>query len=264
MMPEESKENWQSEHSFFTENPAAAKATAKYKTIDDYHKGAYEAMTKVGKPYWLPESLENLPDDKVREEFTSQISKLFDADGFLKGMTKSEDDLKDIDFAEGYADARHANNDFIGALKKFAVDKKLPKETVKDLVGFINQFNQGMINSKEKELLGEAEKVKETLTVMCGSEEVVSSSYDNVRKLFQNHCGITAQEYEKTGKDFVEKVLMKNAVMSKALFNLAKDIVVEGETEGGGEPGGQKKTLSMAERQNKELPTITKAVGWRK
>lgn len=236
--------------------PEAKTVLGEYTTSEEFMAAGLEAKKMVGSPFRLPKSLESLPDDKVREELTSQVSELFGADGFLKGMTKSEEDLADIDFAAGYKNAKSANKEYVAALKAFAVDKKLPKETVKDLVGFTNQFNQGLLNNEEKRVIDEADAIKETLTVMCGSKEAVGSSYDNVRKLFQNHCGITTQEYESVGKDFVEKVLMKNAVMSKALFNLADGIVVEGETEGT-LPGGEKKPETMVERQNKELPGIT-------
>ncbi len=68
--------------------------------------------------------------------------------------------------------------------------------------------------------------------------------------------GLSADEYDKSGKSFIEDVLRKDVIMSKGFMNLAREIVSEGETPEGGTPGTPKKE-SLAERQNRELPIIT-------
>jgi hypothetical protein len=231
--------------------PDAKARLAKFATQEDGHVAYLELEKVSSRPYKLPKSLESLPDDTARAEFTSGAEAVLGVK-----RVKSEEDLKDVDFAKGMKNAKDANPDIEAAIKKFAIEKGHTKAQVEDLVAFSNQTNQGLKNAKEQEIANKAEEVKKALVVMCGSEDKVSSSYDGVRRLFQNHCGFSEQEYESVGKTFIEKVLTQDAVMSKGLFNLAESIVTEGDTETGSK-GGEKKPASMVERQNKELPGIT-------
>uniref|UniRef100_A0A6M3JAM3 Uncharacterized protein n=1 Tax=viral metagenome TaxID=1070528 RepID=A0A6M3JAM3_9ZZZZ len=253
-------DNWyddfQSEH---LTTPEAQRILSQYKSQEDFNIGAIEAKKMVGAPYKLPKSLESLPDDNTRSEFSLQVGKLLGAEDLISGRIKSEDDLKDLNFNEGLADVRNANPEFEKALKAYAVEKKWPKSIVKDLIGFINPFNQNLINAKSKSELDEFNKVNEILEVLYGGKDAVKSNYENTRRLFQNHTGITADEYEKAGKSFIEKVLMKDAVMSKAIFNLAKDIVPEGNTEVTGAPAGK---VKESDSLKEEMPYTANVLKW--
>ena len=247
--------------------PEAKTNLSKFETQDDAHIAYLELQKTAGKPYKLPKSLdavEKWPDENDKKAFREGLDGLFKASNIRPEGIKSEDELDDIDFAKGYADARTENKEMTAALKKYAVEKKWPKYIVAELIDFINPFNQQLKNTVAKDLAAEADKVKESLVVLYGDEDSVNKNYDAVRKLIQNHCGLSAAEYDSFGKEFVEKVLMKNAVMSKGLMNLANDLVKEGESEPTGGKGGEPKKMSMAERQNKEMPETTKRLGWRK
>lgn len=231
--------------------PEAKTVLKEYTSQEEFMSAGLEAKKMVGTPFRLPKSLESLPDDDARAEFTSGVESVLGVK-----RVQSEEDLEGIDFAKGYKNAKDANKDVEAAIKKFAIEKGRTKAQVEELITLVNQTNQGLKNTAEQKIIDDATEVKKTLTVMCGSEDKVNSSYDGVRKLFQNHCGLSEQEFENAGKTFVEKILTKDAVMSKAFFNLAESIVTEGDTDTGSK-GGKGKPESMAERQNKEMPIIT-------
>ena len=231
--------------------PEAKTVLQEYGTQEEYMAAGLEAKKMVGSPYRLPKSLESLPDDKARGEFTSGVEKVLG----VKRL-QSEEDLEGIDFAKGHKNAKDSNKDVETAMRKFVIEKGYTKQQAEDLILHNNQTEQTRTNARVQKVIDDAEVAKNALVVMCGSEDKVNSSYDGVRKLFQNHCGLSEVEYEETGKTFIEKILTKSAVMSKALFNLAESVVVEGETEIGLK-GGKNKPESMTERQNKEMPALT-------
>ncbi len=237
--------------------PEAKTVLQEYDSKEEYMAAGLEAKKMVGSPFRLPKSLEGLPDDKVRGEFISGVEKVL---GVKK--IQGEEDLEGIDFAKGYKDATDSNKDDEAATRKFIIEKGLTKQQAEDLIAHQNQTRQDRKNARAQGIIDKAEEVKETLTVMCGSKEKVETSYDGVRKLFQNHCGLSSQEYEDVGKSFVGNTLTKDAIMSKALFNLAESIVTEGGTEEGSK-GGAKKPESITERQNKSIPITVKALGWK-
>ena len=221
----------------------------KYNSPEEALVGGFNAQKMAGVPFKLPESLDKLPDDTMRNNFTSQVNKLM-------GAVQKEEELADVDFSEGLADARNQNQDLVTELKKFAVGK--PKSFVVDLVKFINGFNNNMITGNENRAIEKAKEVRQTLSVLYGGEEKVNENYESVRRLFQNEMGLSAEEYNNAGKSFIDNVLAKDAVMSKGMMNLAKNIVKEGSTPPG-EPPVNKETGSVF--TSKDSPT-GKALGW--
>jgi len=228
----------------------------KYNSVEDALSGGFNAVQKVGEPFKLPESLESLeriPGGTALPNFKKQLNKLL-------GAVEKEDDLKDIDFTEGLADARHQNENLVAELKRFAVGK--PKNYVKELVKFINNFNNNMINTDKSQTLEKAKQVKESLSVLYGGDKSVEDNYELVRRMFQNQMGLSADEYEKGGKSFIEDVLMRDAVMSKGFMNLAKSLEEEGSTPLVTPPNAAN-AAKESPFTSKESPT-GKALGWDK
>ncbi len=230
----------------------AMAALDKYNSAEDALVGGLNAMKQIGKPFKLPESLDKLPDDATRQSFTNQINKIL-------GAVEKEEDLADVDFAEGLADARSQKEGLVEAIKKFSIGK--PKSIIKEIVKFINSNNQEIINNKKNDEIKLAQEVKGNLSTLYGGDKAVDDNYENVRRLFQNHMGLSEDEYNQAGKDFIEKVLMKNTVITKGLMNLAKEIVKEGTTE---PPGSQPSSQPQDNRISKKDGPSGKALGWNK
>lgn len=238
------------------QSPEAMTWLDKYDSVNDALAGGFSAVKKVGEPFKLPESLEALegrPDGKAKvSEFKSQVNKLM-------GAVEKEEDLADINFSEGLADARNQNPELVEALKKWGVGK--PKNIVAEVVKFINTFNQGLLNTEQNNAKNVLKEVAGNLATLYGGEKAVQENYELVRRMFQNDMGLTADEYNKAGKDFVENVLMKNTVVSKGLMNLARQIGKEGTTE---PPGSQLTGKKDEGRITKKDGPTGKALGWDK
>jgi hypothetical protein len=229
---------------------------SKYGSEEEALVGGINAMKKIGAPFRLPEALDKLPDDNVRNELKSSIEKLY---GPLPNRIGSADDLKDINFAENLADARDVNETVVEAFKQFAVDEKLDKSVIQKVIGFSNKLNQklknDLIEARKKEIDEKTKTTKAKLVELFGSEKAIDEGMERVRRLFQNHMGLTAEEYEQAPKSFMERFIT-DPVLAKGFLNLAKDVVPEGTTEAG-TPGGPAKEMSLAEKQNTQFPIIT-------
>ena len=101
---------------------------SKFETAEAAHSGYVELQRSAGKPFKLPESLDKLLNDDARADFTSKVGKLLGKD--VTGV-KSEEDLKDVNFAEGLPDARMLHPDLKKEMTKWAVEGKFPSHKSK-------------------------------------------------------------------------------------------------------------------------------------
>ncbi len=233
--------------------PEAKVVLDKFETPEDAHVGYVELQKSAGKPFKLPDSFDKLPDDNTRKELTSQIGKLM-------GAVEKEDDLKDVNFAEGLADAKTVDNELITAYKKHAVETHKTKVEVQKDIKFWNQFSTQFKNAQAGAKAEAATKVNEALKGLYGGDEGVKQHTEMVKRLFQDHCGLTAQEYEQSAMGLVSSGMTQDAVICKALFNLAKTVVPEGQTEAAGSQSSQAKEKTAEEKFKEESPLTVKAV----
>jgi hypothetical protein len=223
-----------------------------YKSREEFMVAGLNAKRKVGKPYRLPESLEKLPDDNVRTQFKGDISKLI---GHDFDVIDGEESLSGINFAEGLADARTVNEAIKKAFAEFAIAEKLPKSLAQKIVGLNNKLATEFANTSAKAKKDHTEKVSEIVKGLYGGEEGVKGNRELVKRLFDKHGGLTTEEYEELN-GIIDAGTANHVVLNKALFNIAKGLVPESETENRSDTGPGKKE-SMAERQNKHMPIIT-------
>jgi len=218
---------------------------SQYKTQDDFMVAGLEAKKMVGAPFRLPKSIESLPDDKTRGEFTSQVNRLM-------GAVEKEEDLKDVNFADGLADARTVNQDLVAAYKKIGVELGLTKTQFAKLVKWSNSWGQQYKNAQtqaaQKAAQDELNDSRKVLSALFGGDEGIKRETEAVRRMFQNHAGLTAQEYEQTPKAMIDNGLMRDPIYAKALFNLAKNFK-ESTTEGATAGAPAKKTEQTFEER---------------
>lgn len=233
--------------------PEAKTVLDKFETPEDAYIGYVELQKNAGKPFKLPEALDKLPDDKTRSELTAQVGKLY-------GAVEKEEDLADVNFAEGLADARNVNHEFVAAAKKFAVTEKLPKSVVAKFTKLLNGFTQQALTTQQQTVATQAQKdldeTRKVLSPLFGGDEGIKQNQELVRRMFQNHAGLTAEEYEKSAKSILDNGIMRDAVFAKGLFNLAANFK-EGQTEGAQQQTGAPKKETLSDRQDKALPIIT-------
>lgn len=233
----------------------AKQALGKYGSTEEALVGGLNAMKAVGKPYKLPESLDKLPDDNVRTEFTGHINKLY-------GGIDSADAVGDVNFAEGLPEGSEVVGPLKDAFTNFAVEKKMTKSLFKDLVKFNNEFigsdtfQQYMSEKQEKLRQQKAEEVNGKLTEALGSKEALQTGSENVKKMFQNNAGLNAEEFESVADDLIDSGITQNATLAKALINIANTFK-EGSTAGQEPPPGETKSTIKD-----EMPGSAGVLGW--
>lgn len=250
--------NWYDglEHAELTTNEART-VLSEYKNQEAFNVAGLNAKRKVGAPFRFPKSVESLPDDAVRADFATQVAK------FHGERAYDEKQLDGVNYAEGLADARTVNDKLKGVLVDFAKKTKMPVAQVQELASAYNAFSTEFLNehnaTQAKEKTDTAAKVNETLKALFGGDDGVKINSDNVRKMFKDHAGLTPEEYEQSAVGLIESGITRDAVLSKALFNLAKQYA-ESTTEIT-ETGGKKEQTETQEIKE-QMSETAKVLGW--
>ena len=255
-------ENWTNEfeHESITEENRESFNTAmsKYGSLEDAVVGGFNAQKVAGKPYKLPESLDKLPDDAVRGEFTSQAQKLLGIE-----YAGNIEDLTDLDLKVGMAEGGEVDENLANAFKDFVVKEKIPKTIAQKMIGYHNQTmakaTEAFATKAEADNLAAATATNEALIAEFGSKEKVAEQSELLRRAIQNHVGLTPEEYEEMGEAMADSVLTKNPVMAKVMLKVLAPLAAEGNTDIG-KGGAPTKELTIKE----ELPKTGSALGWDK
>lgn len=232
------------------QTPEAKAVLSKFNTAEDGLVGYVNLQKSAGKPYKLPDSLDKLPDDATRADFSGRVSKLM-------GAVENDESMADVNFAEGLPDAKMVNADMVTAFKAFAIENKLPKSVVAAVAKFNNQFGLKLSQTSQQAALDAATKVNGELLPMFGGEEGIKKHNENVKRMFQNHAGLTDEEFQAVVPGLVESGITKSTPLSKALYNIAAKFG-EGSTEGPAGAGGKVGEPGIKE----ELPVTAGILGW--
>ena len=233
------------------QSPEAKAILSKFNSADDAHVGYIQLQKAAGRPFKLPDSMDKLPDDATRADLSARMGKLM-------GAVENEDSMKDVNFAEGLPDANMVNADLVTAFKAFAIENKLPKSVVSAVAKFNNQFGLKLSQANQQAALDTATKVNGELLPMFGGEEGIKKHNEDVKRMFQNHGGLTDEEFQAVIPGLVESGITKSTPLSKALYNIASKFG-EGTTEipGGGGPKAGEETIVQ------ELPVTAGILGWK-
>ena len=237
------------------------KSMGDYKSVEDAVIGGYNHKKLVGKPFKLPESLDKLPDENTRKDFTSQARKVL---GIEEGLT--DDQLKEINWAKGLPAGAETNQTMIDEFGKFAVSKGLSKTVAQDVAEFLNDMQ-----AKEKEtfekaaneaIKANADRSKASLESYFGAEGVKTHA-ELLRRAAKNHGGLSDAEFGEVADELKDDVLVGKGAFAKMMMNFAVKLEKEGHTEtpGGNPPAGETKYGDDLIEDN---PKTAKAVGWTK
>ncbi len=227
---------------------------AKYKTASDMATNHLDLEKQVrGKPFRLPESLDKL-DEKSKGEFNASIGKLL-------GAVEKPEDLKDIDFTAGMVKVEgqenKADEGLKAAITDFAVKNHWPKGKVQEGVAL---WNQTMAQAKEQQAQqakANADATQKALLETYGSAEEVAKNSELVRRAFQNHAGLTAEEYEQSGVA-ISQIFSQSPALSKALIKMVAPLAAEDSSQGG--DGGKPKEPEKSWGEKEGLPNTAKAL----
>ena len=224
-------------------------AMSKYPTEQAGMVGGFNAMKVTGKPFKFPESMDKLPDDASRAEFTTQARGLLGV-----SIPKDVEAMKDVDFKTGLADGAPVNEDFVSMVKNWAVEKGIPMSHVQEMAAFYNgplsKYAQEAYAAKEeKEKLANAETCNTALLEHFKTEEKVKDLTALLHRTIINNMGLTAEESAEFVDAMADSMLTKNPVMAKGMLNLLSSVSTEGTTHTGDGLGGtgEKKGLTPYE-----------------
>ncbi len=232
------------------QTPEAKTYLGKYNSRDDALVAGFEANIKIGRPFKLPDSLDKLPDDATRADFTGRIGKLM-------GAVENDESMTDVNFADGLPDAKMLNADLVTAFKAFAIENKLPKSVVAAVAKFNNEYAVKSRQATQQTAVDTATKVNGELLPMFGGEDGIKKHNEDVKRMFQNHGGLTDEEFQAVIPGLVDSGITKSTPLSKAIYNIAAKFG-EGKTEGPGDTGVKTGETGIKE----ELPVTAGILGW--
>jgi hypothetical protein len=211
-----SEGSWQSEHQFFTDNPKAAEATAKYKTIDDYHKGAYEAMTKVGRPYWLPDDHSKLTDDQ-KADIRANINKMNGvpdtADGYVINIPQE---------TEVPVEAEAVAN-----LKVFFKENDVSPELAQKIVDIALSDRQKLYDLQKQAKQEQAKEGFKDLSKQLKGDAPAMAAMQQIKEYLQSKCvGDDGKPDPEMWEQFMQRMFFEDkivdGVLARALLEPAR------------------------------------------
>ena len=166
-------ENWAEDFahaSVDTDKAAFNSAMAKYATKDDAIVGGFNAMKAIGKPFKMPESLDNLPDDASRTDFTSKARGLLGIN-----IPKNVEALADLDMKSGFVDGQVLDENLSKSFKDFIVESGMQKSVAQKAVAFHNKMmaaaKVSIKEAAETDKIAKAETCNQALIAKLGSKE---------------------------------------------------------------------------------------------
>lgn len=223
---------------------------------------SYVDLEKMSsKPFKLPESLDKLQDENVRNDFTSQAKKVLGIEDAI-----NEDQLKEINWSKGLEPGAETNPSMIEMFGKYAVEKGLSKTHAQNTVEFLNQMQaKGMADFEKaanEAMKANAERSKSILESYFGVEGLKQHA-ELLRRAAKNQGGLSDAEYEEIADELKDEILSGKGVLTKMMMNFAAKLEKEGHNEPpGGNPPENKK--SFGDDILEDNPKTAAAVGWTK
>lgn len=240
-----------------TENrPAFVEANKKYGSVEAAVVGGYNAQKLSGTPFRFPESMDKLPDDQSRTDFTTQARNLLGIN-----IPKDVESLNDVDFKAGLPEGATADETFTKMVKQWAVEKGVQRSTLEDLIGFYNgplgKFAQeAHAERQETEKADRAEACNKALIEHFKGEEKVKELTVHLHRAIMNNMDLSKEEAAEFVDSMADTILTTNPVMARGMLNLLSSVSIEGTTESGGGAGGGDgtKQLSPYEFKKQQFP----------
>lgn len=204
---------------------------AKFPTVNDALANHMELSKELGKPFKLPESMDKLPDDTVRGEFTAQAHKLL-------GIThaKTIEDLAKIDMKLGSEANTPTDEAAATAFKQFVVDNGIDTAAAQKMVGFHNKAVAAATAKIAADKLALAGTVEAALAEHAdfGSKDEVVKQTEWFKRAIAKHVGLTAEESEQFLDGIAGSLWTTNPVAARILIKQFAPLAAEAETKGGG------------------------------
>ena len=217
--------DWQGDHPYFKANPDAAQSSSKYKKMDDYFKGAHEAMTKVGRSFWLPKDHSKLTDPQ-KEEIRANVAVMDARPSTPDGYAFTIDEGAAID-AQGLADYKVHCHGLHKSNEKAQADLNFQLAFVKRLTEAHTQSSKQMSIDNFNTFVGE-----------CGGESAAVLKTEQIKNYLQSKCKDKDGKADpKMWEEFYERISDSDRVQELVLLR-ALEAPARAHAEAGGGPVG--------------------------
>ena len=233
-------------------------AMSKYATQDEAIIGGYNAQKAMGKPFRVPESMDKLPDDASRNEFSSQARSALGIN-----TPKSVDDLADFNFKDGLAEDATVNEDLVGKLKAWAVEAGVDTGSLQKMVSFYNgPLGQFAIESKAERdtaaFEAKATACNDALVTDYGSTEKVQEQTELFKRAISAMAtknGLDVDATTEVVQAMVDGGITTNPKLAKIMLQAFSPMAAEGGTfSGDGSGNSQVNQTTPYEWKKAEFP----------
>lgn len=239
--------------------------------FDSFEAAAIDGMglkKMQGAPFKMPGSMESLPDDVSRAEFTLSARKLL-------GITHagSVDDLADLDLMAGSTSDK-MDDKLAAAFKEFVVSDKVDKATAQKMIGF---HNKAMGTAREAyaaatkvaedqaatQLVADKRACNDALVAHedFATQEAVDKQNILLHRALKDNVGISVEDAEDMSEFLNSREGATNPVLRRILLKSLSPLAAESSTEGGdGKPAGGK---VVSEAEAAKDAEVKKVLGWK-
>ncbi|KKL92410.1 hypothetical protein LCGC14_1884950, partial [marine sediment metagenome] len=212
----------------------------KFETMEHAALDGMALKKLTGAPFKFPESMDKLPDNASRSDFTSQAHKLLGIN-----IPKDVESMKDLDFKAGLKEGAPVDENFISLIKNWAVENKVPISTLEKLAPFYN----GPLTEYSAKAHGEAKDAADLARMTACNEALIAlpeigsqEKLDEQSKLFKraimNYPGVKADEADEIADAMVDGGLTQNPKLARILLAQFAPLAKESSVDGGGDPKG--------------------------
>lgn len=204
---------------------------SKFESMEHAALDGMELKKIMGKPFKMPESLDKLPDDASRTDFTSKARALL-------GIETAADieGLSQLDMKLDHDDSVEQPEALTNAFKAFIVENKINKADAQKMVGFHNRTmkaaREEFAKQAEEKKIQSATATNEALIAHFKSEAEVAKQSELTLRAFQDKAGLTPDEFQKLGDALADSAFTKDPILARALMTLVAPLAAEGTNDG--------------------------------
>jgi hypothetical protein len=258
------------EHTSITAENRPALTTHMEK-FDSFEAAALDGMdlkSQQGKPFKLPESMDKLPDDQSRTDFNVAVNKLAG-----RTIPANMEAFGDVNFKDGLADDAQVDDALIGIIKQWAIDEKVPTQSVSKMVGLFNgKMSKHIMGNAETMQAAAVEKAKEDHAIAvkaCNDSLAAHPDFGNAEALdekskllhvaLKNNSKLSLEEANGIAEFLRDREGATNPVLRKLMIDKFAPLATEGSSENG--KGGD--TPPAAKTAAQQMPKTAAILGWK-
>ena len=218
----------------------------KFESMEDAALDGMDLKSQTGKPFKFPESMDKLPDDASRSDFTSQARKLLNIE-----HAADVAGLADVNLKKGLVEGSPYDENFANSFKQFVVDNKIPKSAIEPLAEFFNLASAkatGDYAAKTAADFATAKKTTEDALIAhedFGTKEKLDEQSVLMHRALTNNLGLSTEEANGIAEFLRDREGATNPVLRRLILKQLAPLAAESNNEGGG--GGKEVTKPVQE-----------------